>query len=169
MVVINLDDTNISIFSCSNDDIEIPSDSNNDSLLTEKELKDKLNESKLKSDNISRAIQGETVKSVIFPEESGIITPNYVIDFRGLDEIYEFQMSALDALLHEDGNVALYACTNAGLAKLGFGLDLVLDRIIAVAVDKLFDKKCRIYRNFEPGTPPVVISHKDVTKMRLSI
>lgn len=125
--------------------------------------------SELISEGLDRAILGDTVKSMMIPEDLNIAIPNYVIDFTSLDELYEFQMEAIDALLHPDGDVTIYAYTRAGLAKLGRGLSSILDRILTLAISNLFEGKCTIYKDFIPGEPLKTVSEKDITTMRLSI
>lgn len=121
------------------------------------------------SEGLDRAILGDTVKSMMIPEDVEIAVPNYVIDFTKLDELFEFQMEAIDALLHPDGDITLYAYTRAGLAKLGRGLSSTLDRILPIAIGNLFESNCVIYKDFVPGEELKIVSEKDITTMRLSI
>lgn len=125
--------------------------------------------SDLISEGLDRAILGDTVKSMMIPEDIEIAVPNYVIDFTALEELFEFQMEAIDALLHPEGDITLYAYTKAGLAKLGRGMSSILDRILPVAISNLFDSQCKIYKDFVPGEALKMVSEKDITTMRLSI
>lgn len=153
-------------------DIVMPSVEQNltSGALTEEQIKQGLKTgADLVSEGLERAIGGETVKAMMIPEDTEIALPNYVIDFSSLGEIYDFQMEALDALLHPDGDVILYAYTKGGLAKLGRGQSSVLDRIITLSIANLFASRCNIYKDFQPGEPLKLVSEKDITTMRLSI
>lgn len=126
-------------------------------------------DSGLISEGIEKAIKGETVKSIIVPEDKMIFLPNYIIDFTGMSEMYEFQMEALDSLLCSDGDVTLYAYTVGGLAKLGTGLSSILDRILPLSISRIFDGKCKIYKDYKRGEKPKVISDKDISTMKIGL
>lgn len=122
------------------------------------------------SEGLERAIRGETVKSLMIPEDMEVALPNYVIDISQVETLREVQMEALDTLLHPNGDTAIYAYTTGGLIRLGFGVASILDRILSISIKNLFaGTKCFIYKDFVPGEPLTIISEKDITTMRLSI
>ena len=129
----------------------------------------KISDKGILSDSLEKALKGDTVKSVIIPEESIIFQPNYVLDFTGLSEMYEFQMEAIDSLLSSEGDVTLYAYTSGGLAKLGTGLSSILDRILPLSMSHIFNDKCKVYKDYKIGTTPVIVSNKDITTMRIGL
>lgn len=154
------------------DEIAMPSMSQDldTGMISEKDIKDNLKSGmELISEGLDRAISGDTVRKMMIAEDTNIAIPNYVIDFTNIDEMFEFQMEAMDALLHPDGEVTIYAYTRTGLAKLGRGLSSILDRILPLAISNLFADKCKIYKDFNIGEIPKVVSDKDITTMRLSI
>ena len=127
-------------------------------------------ESNLISSGIDKAISGDTVKSMLLAEESGVMQPNYVVDFTDVSEVHNFQLEGLDALLNPDGDTWVYVYTkNGGLNKLGRGKSEVLDRILTIAVANLFDSKCKIYKDFQIGKQLNIVSEKDITTMKLSL
>lgn len=125
--------------------------------------------SELMDCNIVDAISGEQVKSVIIPEASGIEVPNYVIDLSNIDSIYEYQTTALDAMLSPDGDTPIYAVTSGGIVRLGFGDGNKIEQIFAIAINRVFSGECKVYKDFQSGKPAKSISEKQLTTMRLKI
>lgn len=139
--------------------------------VTSEEIKKQLDMgSELISSGIDKAISGKQVKTMMLAEDPDIMLPNFVIDFTDVEELHNYQMEGLDALLHPDGDTWIYVYTkNGGLTKLGRGRSEIVDRILTLAIAKLFDSKCKVYRNFEVGKKLNIVSNKDITTMRLSI
>ena len=152
-------DTGIQLFDTGSSEVVMPSIKNT-------EVNTEVN---LISEGLERAIKGETVKSLMIPEDMEVSLPNYVIDLCNVEPLYEFQAQGIDALLHPDGDTTIYANTPTGLVKLARGLSDILDRILAIAIANLFNNQAVIYKDFEPGKPLKLVSNKDITTMRLSI
>lgn len=123
----------------------------------------------LKSEGIERAIKGETVKSIMLPEDLQIDFPNYVIDLSDMETINDFQMKSIDSLLHSQGDLPIYLNTKLGIVKIGKGKTEILDRLLALIVTSLLGPKCKLYKNYVPGEIPKVVSTKDICTMRMRI
>ena len=125
---------------------------------------------KLISKDISEAILGEYVKSIIIPESLDIVVPNYVLDFRGTEALRKHEVESLACLVDdEDGDIAIYACLGNGLVSLGMGVSTRIERILPVYVQSLFGNSCRLYRDIERGKPLQEIKRHDVSKLRLRL
>ena len=159
----------IEIFSTKAADIQMPSAINPlDEGLTEEEIKEQIKKKSIISDGIEKAILGETVKSVMLPEETSLIQPNFIIDVSKI-QLYKHQEFAIGYLLHPDGDTALYLNGVHGMGKLGYGDGETLERVIPLMVEHVFHGEIKAYKNFEPGKPLVEVSNKDISAMRLSI
>ena len=139
-----------------NDDVVIPSIEQSDS-------------EKLKSEGIGDAISGDVVKSMIIPEDTDIILPNYVIDFSNIKEVFEIQIVALGAMLNENGDTALYIYNKGEMQRLGMAFGEVLNRVLVSSADNLFNGECILYKNVKVGEKAKVVKSNDITKLRLSI
>lgn len=159
----------IEIFSTKASEIQMPSAINPlDEGLTEEEIKQQIERASLISEGLEKAIQGETVKSVMLPEETMIIQPNFVIDVSKI-QLYKHQEFAISYLLHPDGDTALYLNGIHGMGKLGYGDGETLERVIPLMVEHIFHGEIKAYKNFEPGKPLIEVSNKDISAMRLTI
>lgn len=167
-----MDNIEISIFDTQADDIAMPGTVVNidNAEISGEDIKNILTST---GDVISRGIEdaltGDTIKSVIVPEESDITLPNYVIDLSEVSEICEIHSTAIDALLNEDGDTAVYVYTNTGIDKIGMGYGELLNRIIAPAISNIFNDKCLIYKNYQIGEDLDIVDGKDISNLRLSI
>lgn len=121
------------------------------------------------SKDIDEQILGETVKSIMIPEDNGFIYPNYVIDFSNIDSVDPIQLIALNSLLRDNGDTAIYIYNQGGIQKIGMGYNETLNRLLAPCTENIFNGKCRVYRDFDPNSPVVIVTTKDITHMRLSI
>jgi hypothetical protein len=159
-----MEDIKLDLFACKSDELIIPSEADAEKTKADTHLGDGLI-----SEGLERAIRGGTVKTLMIPEDFEVALPNYVIDLTKVEELYEFQMDALDALLHPDGDTTIYAYTLTGMVKLGRGLSDILDRILAISLTNLFHSTCTLYKDFVPGEKLHKVSEKDIRTMRLSI
>lgn len=123
----------------------------------------------LMSEGIEEAILEEEVKTIILPEEYGIITPNYVIDMSDVEEVDEIQIRGLDALLNRDGDLAVYIHRKGSIQKIGMAYSWILSRIIVQTINNIFNGKCTIYKDLAPGKEAYVVSSKNVSHLRLGI
>ena len=123
----------------------------------------------LMSEGIEEAILEEEVKTIILPEEYGIITPNYVIDMSDVEEVDEIQIRGLDALLNRDGDLAVYIHRKGSIQKIGMAYSWILSRIIVQTINNIFNGKCIIYKDLAPGKEAYVVSSKNVSHLRLGI
>lgn len=130
---------------------------------------DNLDSSELISPSILGAITTETVKTVLLGEESRIIQPNYVLDFTDLPTMDEIQTKAIDSLLKEDGDTALYVYMAGSLDRLGMGYKDELDRILLPAVTHIFNGQCKIYRDYDENKEVKVVRSKDLGSLSLTI
>jgi len=121
------------------------------------------------SEGINEAITKDVVSAIIIPEEEIILQPNYVIDIDDIDEVENIQVEALDEILREDGDLAIYLYYKGGIQKIGMSDSNTLHKIIVPAITNIFDNRCKIYRNFKPGTKLNVVNTKDISHLRLRI
>ena len=141
-----------------------------DGVITSDELRKQLNGTEsLKSVGLERAISGDTVKSVMIPEDVNILIPNYVIDISKVKEVQDCQSYGIDALVSSDGDTVLYYYTKEGLARIGYGKSRTLDRILAIVVRRLFGSECKVYKDLEVGKPLKLVSRGDATTLRLDL
>lgn len=160
----------LDLFDAPADQVVMPSGINvTDGKYTEEQLRKNLEEQEaLKSHGLERAVKGETVKSMMVPEDPEIVLPNYVLDLSTYEEFTEESLMGLDALIHPDGTVTLYINTYMGLMNVGKGLADTMDRILLPAITHIFSGKARLFRDFEIGKPLKELKHKDITNRRLT-
>lgn len=167
-----MDKLEVNIIDASADDVLMPGMGIkiDDEDISEKEiLESTKSTTDIISKGIEKALSGETVKSVLIPEDISIVQPNYVIDLSKLTEIDPIQAMALDAILNEDGDMAVYIYTPGELEKIGMGYSWMLNRIIVSAIGNVFDNKCLIYRNYAVDRELEIVDSKNIVHLRLSI
>lgn len=121
------------------------------------------------SKDIGSAIEGETVKSLILDEDNEILLPNYIIDLSKLEAVEPIQIMALDSLLNEDGDMALYILIKGGIEKIGMAYKSQLDRILVPAMTSILGSEVLIYKDYKPGEKVVIADMKNLSKLRLTI
>lgn len=146
----------IKIFNITDDSVVLPSG-------------DTINNEYLISDGLDQAISGDTVKSIMIPEEINILLPNYVIDFSNIKEIYEFQALALDSFIREEGDATIYINTKTGITKLGHSDLDTLDKVLVTALSVLFNGECMVYRNYIPNKELQPVYKTDNNNIRLGL
>lgn len=125
---------------------------------------------KLKSQDIKEAIGGEYVKQVQIPSDVEMFVPNYVIDFRKMKTVHNSQIEAIQGIIVDDGDVAIYAWLGNGLVKLGMAIDSKISSILPAGVQSIFDKKCRLYQDLAPGKKVKdITASQDISKIRLDL
>jgi len=156
----NTDNMEIEVFEGIDDsEMEIPKQEDN---------KDNI-ANKLMTVGIEEALVGDEVKSVLIPDDKSVIKPNYVINISNIKTVEHAQITALDSLLHVDGNVAIYLYMNNKMQKVGMAYSNIVDRLIVVAVNNIFNNDCEIYKDVEVGKKVKMINSKDISYLRLSI
>ncbi len=142
-----------------------------DAKITDAELKEKISgQDILISEGVEDALKGDTVKSMILKENEDIEIPNFTLDMSNVQSVGQLQMEALDALLHTDGNTALYVLnTKTGMVKLGMGLNGMLNKILPRVVYNVFGEECKIYGDFEIGKKAKLITDTNITTKRMNI
>lgn len=124
----------------------------------------------LMSESISKAISGETVKTLLLPEDTEIAPLNYIFDFTDLTSINTVQKEALKGLVSYYGDVQLYLYKQkSGLTAFGMGDRYKLERMVPLIRSYIFNNEIKIYRNFAPGNPVEEVDTKDITRMRLNL
>ena len=124
----------------------------------------------LKSQELKKVIQGDSVNTIMAPTETTLIQPNYLLDLGSVVETIDYANDTLKALLDDDGDVAVYTTTyGGGIVRLGFGLSSKLDMIISSCITALYDGECRLYKNVEVGKKPVEIKRRDISTVRLKL
>lgn len=141
--------------------------------VTEEEVQ-KQNE-ELDSQDITGAISGKKIKTLLLPEESIISEINYIFDFSEVANISPFKKEALKSLVvpkdKEDENtiVSLYLYKKNGLVEFGRGDRYVLERLMPLIKVHVFGDEIKIYKNFKRGKPLEEVSGRDITKLRLNL
>lgn len=138
-------------------------------------LDNELKESEqIKSKDITEAILGSTVATVIIQKDMHMELPNYVLDFSEYSEITMFQKESLSNLITtkplDDGvKTALYLYNGKKMIKFGTGEIYKLEVIIPIIRDKVFDNQIRVYRNVDGISPLDELKTRDNTKVRLRL
>ncbi|MBR1454664.1 MAG: hypothetical protein IJ593_08510 [Lachnospiraceae bacterium] len=131
-----------------------------------------------KSDNVDKnlissgvedALKGETVKSILIPEDFEMMVPNYVIDFTGVNKVMRHQLVAISDTFSDDGDTAIYAIIKGEIQKLGMANGYNIDRIIVSGINSIFNGKCKLYQDVERDKPLKELSLFDIHKIRLNI
>lgn len=129
-----------------------------------------LSEDALKSHEIQKVIQGDSVNTIMVPVEKTLIQPNYLLDIGGVKEPLDYINDTVGSLLDPDGDVAIYTTTvSGGIVRLGFGLADKLDMILLSCINSLYDGECKLYRNVEIGKKPVELKARSASTIRLKL
>lgn len=123
----------------------------------------------LMSQDISQALLGEVVKTLIVPETMEIELPNYVIDFTNIDDLNVFQKESIKSLLSEKGTVAIYIHKKENMAKVGYGSKEKLDYMISTFRTHVLGEDAKVYENVEKGKELIEVKMKDVTRLMMNI
>lgn len=141
---------------------------------------------KLKSKDISDAIQGTTVKTALIPADKKVELPNYTLDFTGVEQISQYQMRALDEILLDDYNddevlnqvgdgqsisdrIPIYVWANKDILKLGYGDLSIVCKILPSLVQRVFGGQCKLYKDVVPGQPVKESKQMDLAALRMQI
>lgn len=155
-----MDALNIELFEDDGSTIKMPSIS---PTLTDEQ-------SQLISDDISHAIDGDEVKTLILPEDNDIAEKNFIFDFSDIETISQSQTEAIKALLSIDGDIQLYLYRKqTGLTYFGSGNKYTLERIIPLIRTHVFEDGIRVYKDFKRGNKVEEVTSRDITKMRLHL
>lgn len=155
-----MDELNIQLFKDDGSKIAMPSISN-------EELE---KQKSLVSENVEKGILGDTVKTLLIPEDAEIADLNYIFDFSTLESINPVQKEALKALVRLDGNVQLYLYkSEIGLTAFGTGDDFLLEKMVPLIKFHVFNDEIRVVKNFKRGHQLNEVKTMDFTKMRLNL
>lgn len=141
---------------------------------------------KLRSKDISDAIQGTTVKTALIPADKKVELPNYTLDFTGVEQISQYQMRALDEILIDDYNddevlnqvgdgqsisdrIPIYVWANKDILKLGYGDLSIVCKILPSLVQRVFGGQCKLYKDVVPGQPVKESKQMDLAALRMQI
>lgn len=165
-------DESIKLFSDNGKVPELPSIDENQHINEDGKIENKNsihNGANLISHGVEEALKGDVVKSILIPEALDLTLPNYLIDFRNISKIRRHQVIALDDMLSDDGDTAIYVFLKNGMTKLGMSDSSRIDDIILAGVKSIFGKDCLLFQNVERGKPLRELKQKDVNKIRLRI
>lgn len=127
-------------------------------------------QSALVSEDITKDINDDTVKTLRVKEELDIEPENFVLDLTNLEQITASQKQVMVSLISSKGTVAIYMYKpKQGLVKLGNGEKYSLERTLPLIRYYVFNNELKIYKNFEKGKPVVEVDTKDITKLRLNL
>lgn len=125
---------------------------------------------KLRSDDVKGALLGETVKTLILPEDSKILDKNFIFDFSDKDIITIFQKDVLKSLVSDTGTVGLYLYGKHGLVLFGLGEQYQLESLLPLIHKYVFANEITIYKDFQPGDlKPKVVDAKNIANMRIHL
>lgn len=122
---------------------------------------------KLIATDITEAISGDTVKSMLLDTLVGVQQPNYTFILKD-GSIKEVQLRALEALVSKEGNTALYLLKNKDLRLIGFGNLDELGRTIPSVVRKILFDDIEVVYNFG-GDVAYKVNSKNNRILRLKI
>lgn len=155
-----MDNSELQLFSPDTESLVMPSISD-EVLRKQKELQ---------SEDISEAISGSVIKTLILPEDLEIPPFNYIFDFTQIETISIFQKNALKALVTKDGDTPLYLYNKKGMLLFGHGRKQDLERLLPSFRQFIFGEELRIYKDVAPNKEVTEVSDvKDITKLRLNI
>lgn len=123
----------------------------------------------LMSKGIEKAICGETVKSLMIPEDFELIYPNFVLDFRKAKTLRKHQIHALTTIVCDEGDTAIYVILNNGTEKLGMGVGSLLNKILPIGLQSIFGDACILYQDVERDKQLREIRRQDISKIRLEL
>lgn len=123
----------------------------------------------LKTDDVDKALFGETVKTLLLPEKQTMELPNYVLDFSKNMNMNTFQKLALDSLLDKNGDVSIYLYSSKNIVKVGMGDRLKLERIINLYKGCILNEEVKVYKDVDIDKPIIEVKAKDITKLRMNI
>lgn len=173
------DNAGIQLFADDSQDFQMPSLANeiNSGELTDEEIEAKLmgDNQHLVTQGVEKAILGDTVKSLLIPEDTEIYLPNFVLDFSEATQLRQHQVEALDSLITVSGDTAVYIYINSGMQKLGMTNGSDIESILPVAIMSIFGDKehkncvCKLYKDVERGKPIRELKEADITTIRLKL
>lgn len=175
----NLSD--LSSFLDSDESFQLPLENYRDSLIIDEETGEVLgvreNEETtieslqvLKSKGVEEAISGERVKSVIIKENDDVEIPNFTIDISENNYVMDIQTLALDSILRENGDTALYILDEKlGLIKIGYGDRLMLNKVLPRIIYNVFGPEYKIYADFQIGKQAKLFNQANILTKRMNI
>lgn len=162
-----MSDTDIKLFKDDSPVVAMPNISDEEVELQNKELESK---------DITEAISGKMVKTILVPEEAVIEEQNYIFDFSNTESITIYKREALKTTLNPhagsdpERDVAIYLHNSSGkLLKIGYGDKYELERLIPLLKSYIFGDEIRIYKNFKKGCNVVEVKKRDITQLRLNL
>lgn len=121
------------------------------------------------SHGVEKAISGEYVNTLMIPEDTEILTPNYVIDFREISTTREHQIQALASIITKRGDCNIYVCFKNGLNFLGLANSKMIDRVLPCGIRSVFGDSCKLYHNVELGKPLHEVTQQELAEIRLAL
>lgn len=121
------------------------------------------------SEDVNNALFGEKVKTILIKDEQIIELPNIVFDFSKNMSMNIFQKLALDGIITENGDTAVYLYSTGNLMKIGTALSSKIESIINVFKTDVLNSDVLIYKDVQEGKPLTEINKKDITKLRMNI
>lgn len=124
------------------------------------------NDSYFRDTDISSAISGETVSSILMGESNVLRTPSYLIELTGLC-VCESALTSLNYLMDENGDTAIYIKNGDNLFYIGSGDNRTLYMILAKYISKAFPDGTKLYYYKDGGFKE--FSPTDITGIKLDI
>lgn len=123
--------------------------------------------------SIEKDLTREKITNVKMADPSDLQYPNYVIDGQQLDsgKIDVFQFEALETLISDKGDTAIYFITADGnIQMIGKVVSEKFEKVIGILISKVFDGDFRFFRNYNPATADIEeITKGQFKNMRLEI
>ena len=121
----------------------------------------------LLSMGIEEAIQKDGLDTVLLKEENTIHVPSYLIDMTNVGDIMPASLEAIQTMLSEDGDTAIYMKNGNMVGIIGFGQSQELYSMLDTYINNVYSGRCQIYKNSGKGFKK--IKPMDVDNITLDI
>ena len=105
----------------------------------------------LLSVGIEEAIQKEGIDTVLLKEETEVHVPSYLMDMTSVGSIMPASLQALQTMLTENGDTAVYMKNGDMIGIIGYGDSQELYNRLDTYVNNVYSNKCKLYKNKGDG------------------
>ena len=123
----------------------------------------------LMSHDFDDGIKAEYIERANIKKSGSYIKPNYMIDFSAVDSVKSHQLDALESMLTDDGDVALYIRLKDSVIFIGMAIYHKISKIILIGMKSVFGEACDVYEDYEPGGELRSLGESDIRSIRLNL
>lgn len=105
----------------------------------------------LLSVGIEEAIKKDGLDTVLLKEENNIHVPSYLIDMTHVGDIMPATLEAIQTMMCEGGNTAVYMKNGNMTGIIGFGDSEELYSGLDTYINNVYSGRCKIYKNTGKG------------------